>query len=450
MNKTLRNVLIIVGVLVILAVVANKMGWVGKGKTTQVAVTKVSQANIVETVSASGKIQPEVEVKLSPEVSGEIVELTVKEGDVVKKGQLLCRIKPDILASGYERTVASYNAQKSSVASSQQQLLQSEANFKNIEARFRRNEKLFRDKVISAAEYDAAKAEYTSARASLEAAKQAVVGAKFGLQQSGAVVKEASDNLARTSIYAPVDGVVSKLSIEKGERVVGTAQMSGTEIMTIANLNSMEVNVDVNENDINRLSLGDTAIIEVDAFLDKKFKGIVTEIASSANVVGASADQVTNFAVKIRILPESYETLKNKGLTNSPFRPGLSATVDIQTEKTLGLTIPIQSVTVREEDKKEETDSKVDKPKADDKDDKKEKNKVKAKEYVFVVENGKVKQVEVKTGIQDDQNILIVSGLKAGQQVVSAPYSAISKTLKDKMEVEVVEKSKLFSTDKKD
>lgn len=448
MNKTLRNVLIIVGVLLVLAVVANKMGWIGKGKTTQVAVTQVAQKNIVETVSASGKIQPEVEVKLSPEVSGEIVELTVKEGDVVKKGQLLCRIKPDILASGYERTVASYNAQKSSVASSQQQLLQSEANFKNIEARFRRNETLFKDKVISAAEYDAAKAEYTSARASLEAAKQAVIGSKYGLAQSGAVVKEASDNLARTSIYAPVDGVVSKLSVEKGERVVGTAQMSGTEIMTIANLNSMEVNVDVNENDINRLSLGDTAIIEVDAFLDKKFKGIVTEIASSANVVGSSADQVTNFAVKVRILPESYETLNNKGLTNSPFRPGLSATVDIQTEKTLGLTIPIQSVTVREDEK--EAESKTEKPKTESTDTKKEKNKPKSKEFVFVVENGKVKQVEVKTGIQDDQNILIVSGLRAGQQVVSAPYSAISKTLKDKMEIEVVEKSKLFSAEKKD
>lgn len=448
MNKTLRNVLIIVGVLLVLAVVANKMGWIGKGKTTQVAVTQVAQKNIVETVSASGKIQPEVEVKLSPEVSGEIVELHVKEGDIVKKGQLLCRIKPDILASGYERTVASYNAQKATVASSQQQLLQSEANFKNIEARYRRNDKLFKDKVISASEFDAAKAEYSSAKASLEAAKQAVIGSKYGLAQSGAVVKEASDNLARTSIYAPVDGVVSKLSVEKGERVVGTAQMSGTEIMTIANLNSMEVNVDVNENDINRLSLGDTAIIEVDAFLDKKFKGIVTEIASSANVVGSSADQVTNFAVKVRILPESYETLNNKGLTNSPFRPGLSATVDIQTEKTLGLTIPIQSVTVREDEK--EAESKTEKPKTESTDTKKEKNKPKSKEFVFVVENGKVKQVEVKTGIQDDQNILIVSGLKAGQQVVSAPYSAISKTLKDKMEIEVVEKSKLFSAEKKD
>ena len=447
MNKTLRNVLIGVGALVILAIVANKMGWIGKSKAVQVAVTKAENKNIIETVSASGKIQPEIEVKLSPEVSGEIVELNVREGDVVKKGQLLCRIKPDILVSGYERTVASYNAQKATVAGSQQQLIQSEANFKNIEARYKRNEKLFKDKVISASEFDGAKAEYLSAKASLESARQGVVGAKFGLQQSGAVVKEASDNLSRTNIYAPVDGVVSKLSIEKGERVVGTAQMSGTEIMTIANLNSMEVNVDVNENDINRLTLGDTAVIEVDAFLDQKFKGIVTEIASSANVVGTSADQVTNFAVKVRILTDSY--VDNKGAKLPPLRPGLSATVDIQTEKTYGLVVPIQSVTIREEEKVK--DDKVDGPKKDEADDaKKDKNKPKAKEYVFVVEAGKVKQIEVKTGIQDDLNITILSGLKAGQQVVSAPYAAISKTLKDKMEVEVVEKSKLFTTDKKE
>ncbi len=446
MNKTLRNVLIIAAVLVVIVVVANKMGWIGKGKTTKVAVTKVEQKNIVETVSASGKIQPEVEVKLSPEVSGEIVELNVKEGDVVKKGQLLCKIKPDILVSGYERSVASYNAQKASVASSQQQLIQSEANFKNIEAKYRRTEKLFKDKVVSASEFDAARAEYLSAKASLEATKQNVVGAKFGLEQSGAAVKEAGDNLARTNIFAPVDGVVSKLLVEKGERVVGTAQMSGTEIMTIANLNSMEVNVDVNENDINRLSLGDTAIIEVDAFLDKKFKGVVTEIASSANVVGTGTDEVTNFAVKVRILPESYSTLSNKGQTNSPFKPGLSATVDIQTEQKSGLVVPIQSVTVREEEKPE--DSKAEKSQTESEDKKKVKSK--AKEYVFVVENGIVKQVEVKTSIQDDQNILIISGLKAGQQVVSAPYAAISKDLKDKMEVEVMDKDKLFSGDKKD
>ncbi|TAE37866.1 MAG: efflux RND transporter periplasmic adaptor subunit [Sphingobacteriales bacterium] len=442
MNKKLKNVLIGLTVLVIIAVIANKAGWVGKGKTVEVAISKVQIKDIIETVSASGKIQPEVEVKLSPEVSGEIVELNVAEGDVVKKGQLLCKIKPDILVSGYERTVASYNAQKSSVASAKQQIIQAQANFKNIEARFKRNQTLYNEKVISAAEFDAAKAEFTTAKTNLESARQGLVGSTFGLAQSAAVVKEASDNLARTNIYAPVDGVVSKLSVEKGERVVGTIQMTGTEIMRIANLNTMEVNVDVNENDINRLHLGDTALIEVDAFMDKKFKGVVTEIANSATVVGTTADQVTNFAVKVRILPQSYPNINTQ--KNIAFKPGLSATVDIQTQRTRGLIIPIQSVTTREDEK---TDNDKNKPETATKQN--DKNKTKVKEYVFVLDGNKVKQVAVKTGIQDDENIVILSGLKTGQKVISAPYSAISKTLKNAMLVEVVDKEKLFSNESK-
>lgn len=442
MNKTVKNILIALIVLVILAFVAYKMGWVGKPKAVDVAITSVETKDIVETVSASGKIQPEVEVKLSPEVSGEIVELNVAEGDVVKKGQLLCKIKPDILVSGYERTVASYNAQKSSVASAKQQIIQAEANFKNIEARFKRNQTLYNEKVLSAAEFDAARAEFTVAKTNLETARQGLVGSKFGLEQSAAVVKEASDNLARTNIYAPVDGVVSKLSVEKGERVVGTIQMTGTEIMRIANLSTMEVNVDVNENDINRLHLNDTAQIEVDAFIDKKFKGVVTEIANSATVVGTTADQVTNFAVKVRILPQSYQNLDTK--KTSPFKPGLSATVDIQTQRARGLVIPIQSVTTREEIKEEKQKNKLDNNETIDK------NKAKVKEYVFVLDGTKVKQVEVKTGIQNDENITILSGLKSGQKVISAPYSAISKTLKNGTLVKVVDKEKLFKGEGKE
>lgn len=441
MNKRLKKVLIIVVVLMVLVAIAGKLGWIGKPKKLKVAVAKVEEKEVVETVSASGKIQPEVQVKLSPEVSGEIVELNVKEGDIVKKGQLLCKIKPDILISGYDRSVASYNAQKASVGSAQQQIVQAEANFKNVESRYKRNETLFKEKVISASEFDAVKAEYLTAKANLESAKQNLIASKFNLDQTGAAVKEASDNLARTNIYAPVDGVVSKLSVEKGERVVGTAQMSGTEIMTIANLNSMEVNVDVNENDINRLSLGDTAIIEVDAFLGKKFKGVVTEIASSAKTTGESVDQVTNFTVKVKILPESYANLQKSSLP-SPFRPGLSATVDIQTAKSKGMVVPIQAVTVRDQENKGEEQVNKDKVET------KTSNVNKANEFVFVVEGGKVKQVSVKTGIQDNQNI-IVTGLKAGQQVVSAPYSAISKDLKADDEVEVVDKSKLFAEVKK-
>lgn len=435
MNKKLKKILIIAGVLVIFLIIAFKAGWIGKSKATKVAVSEVETRDVIETVSASGKIQPETQVKLSPEVSGEIVELNVKEGDIVKKGQLLCKIKPDILVSGYERSVASFNAQKAAVGSAKQQLAQAEANFKNAESRYKRNQTLYKDKYISASEFDAGEADYLTAKANLEAAKQGLIGAKFNLDQSGATVKEASDNLARTNIYAPVDGVVSKLSVEKGERVVGTAQMSGTEIMTIADLSSMEVNVEVNENDINRLSLGDTAIIEVDAFIGRKFKGTVTEIASSANIVGESVDQVTNFAVKVKILPQSYEDVVLRDKLPSPFRPGLSATVDIQTKRERGLVVPIQSVTVREKEKNE-GDKEEEKPKAI------------AKEYVFIAEGNKAKQVEVKTGIQDNQYI-IVEGLKEKQKVISAPYSAISKDLKDGADIEVVDKDQLFSGVKK-
>lgn len=446
-KKTLKYVLIGLGALLIIAVAGNKLGWFGKGDITQVATEKVEDRTITETVSASGKVQPEIEVKLSSEVSGEVVELLVKEGDVVKKGQLLCKVRPDILKSGYDRAVASLNSQKANLAASQQQLRQAEANFKNTEARFKRNQELYQKKVISVAEFDAATAEYESARANLEGVKQNVIGSRFGVQQSSAVVKEAGDNLARTTIYAPVDGVISKLSVELGERVVGTAQMAGTEIMRISNLNTMEVSVDVNESDINRVSINDPADIEVDAFQGQKFKGVVTEIASSANVVGASADQVTNFTVKVRILPESYASLKSGNQAVSPFRPGLSATVDIQTNQVKGLTVPIQSVTTREEDKKEGKDEK---PGAMETADKKSKTDEPVKEYVFVYKDGKVKQVQVKTGIQDDTNIQILSGLKPGEEVVSYPFTAISKTLKDGMEVKKTDKEKLLSGDKKD
>ncbi|MEY3678327.1 MAG: hypothetical protein RI924_468 [Bacteroidota bacterium] len=447
-KNTLKYVFIAAGVLLVIAVTGNKLGWFGKGDITEVATEKAEERTITETVSASGKVQPEIEVKLSSEVSGEVVELSVKEGDVVKKGQLLCKVRPDILKSGYDRAVASLNSQKANLAATEQQLKQAQANFINTEARFKRNQELFQKKVISVAEFDAAKAEYDGAKANLEAVKQNVVGSRYGVQQSSAVVKEAGDNLARTTIYAPVDGVVSKLSVELGERVVGTAQMAGTEIMRISNLNSMEVSVDVNESDINRVSLNDPADIEVDAFQGKKFKGLVTEIASSANVVGGSADQVTNFTVKVRILPESYASLKSGNQKSSPFRPGLSATVDIQTNQVKGLTVPIQSVTTRDEDKKKSSNESD--QKNANAEDKKEKTDAPVKEYAFVYKDGKVKQVEVKTGIQDDTYIQILSGINAGEEVVAYPFTAISKTLKDGSQVKKTDKDKLMSGDKKD
>ncbi|NEU09899.1 efflux RND transporter periplasmic adaptor subunit [Flavihumibacter sp. R14] len=449
-KNTLKYVLIGAGVLVVLAVLGNKMGWFGKGDVTQVSVDKAGKRRIVETVSASGKVQPEVEVKLSSEVSGEIVQLLVKEGEVVKKGQLLCKVRPDVLQSGYDRAVASLNSQRASLASSEQQLKQAEANFTNTSARYKRNQELFTKKVISAAEFDAIKAEYNAAKANLESVRQNVIGSKFGVEQSSAVVQEAGANLAKTTIYAPVDGVISKLSVELGDRILGTSQMAGTELMRISNLQSMEVSVDVNESDINRVSKNDTAEIEVDAFQGKKFKGVVTEIASSANVVGASADQVTNFTVKVRILPESYAQLLRSGSLNpSPFRPGLSATVDIQTESFTGVAVPIQSVTTREEKKaKPEEEEKPANEKNGDDEEKKSNDPV--KEYVFVYSGGKVKQVQVTTGIQDDTYIQVLKGLKGGEEIVSRPFTAISKTLKDGMMVEKVDKEKLFAAEKKE
>jgi HlyD family secretion protein len=352
MGKTTKYILIGLGALIVLLIIGKATGIIGKPQLTQVAVEKAESRDINETVSASGKIKPHVEVKISPEVSGEVVELPIKEGDVVKKGQLLCRIRPDILKSGYDRAVASYNTQKASVGNSGQMLKQSEATFVNQESIYKRSKELFDKKVLTVAEFEQAKANYDGAKASLEAARQNVVGSQFGLVQSQASVKEAQDNLAKTTIYAPVDGVVSKLSIELGERVLGTQQFAGTEIMTISDLSKMDVNVDVNENDINRINIGNDSQIEIDAFLGKKFTGQVIEIGSSANVVGTNADQVTNFTVKVRITAQSYiDLLKKNAENHSPFRPGLTATVDIQTNHVKALSVPIQSVTTRDEKK---------------------------------------------------------------------------------------------------
>src|SRR5690606_34222629 len=444
-KNTLKYVLIGAAVLLVFVIIANKMGWIGQGDVIKVATDKVEKKTINEQVSASGKIHPEVEVKLSSEVSGEIVELTVKEGDVVAKGQILCRVRPDILQSGYDRAVASLNAQRASLAMAEQQLKQQEANFANIEANFKRNQELFERKVISVAEFDQVRADYESARANLEGQRQNVIATRYGIDQSQASVKEAGDNLARTTIYAPVDGVVSLLQIELGERVVGTAQMAGTEIMRIANMETMEVVVEVNENDINRVARNNEASIEVDAFQNRKFKGIVTEIASSSTTAAttttttAGTDQVTNFNVKVRILPESYEDLLRKDQPNpSPFKPGLSATVDIHTQQDTALAVPIQAVTTREAAAADTTTSADAKPAGPSA------GTPKMKEYVFVYNAGAVKQVEVTTGIQDDMYIRILSGLSEGDEVVSRPFNAISKLLKDGSKVEKVDKNKLL------
>ena len=444
----LKHILIAVGVLIALLVVAKLTGLIGGEKIEKVTIEKAETRKVTETVTASGKIQPETEVKLSSEVSGEVVELLVKEGDVVKKGQLLFKVRPDILKSGYDRASASYNSQRASVGSAEQQLKQSQGTFANEEGIYKRNVELFKKKVISVAEFDAAKAAYSTAKTSLEGAKQSLIAAKFNLAQSGANVQEASANLAKATTYAPVDGVISKLSVELGDRILGTAQFAGTEIMRISNLNSMEVNVDVNENDINRVNVGDSAAIEVDAFADKKFKGVVTEIASSSKDVGTATttvDQVTNFVVKVRIAANSYFGVKGgaKDLP-SPFRPGLSASVDIESESLNGLSVPIQAVFTGDKSKTDEPKE----PTANDADQAKQKDKLvdkTIKQYVYTFDNGVVKKHEVTTGIQNDRYIIVKSGLKAGTEVVTGPYSAIQNRLKDGMKVEKTSKDQLFA-----
>ena len=442
MGKTTKYILITLGALIVLIIILKMTGVIGKPKLTQVATEKATVREINETVSASGKIKPHVEVKISPEVSGEVVELPIKEGDVVKKGQLLCKIRPDILKSELDRAEAANSTQKATIGNAKEMLAQSKATFDNQASIYKRDKVLYDNKVITAAEFEAEKASYDGAKAGLEAAKQNVIGSTFGLAQSQASVKEAADNLIKTTIYSPIDGVVSKLSVEKGERVLGTQQFAGTEIMTLSDLSQLDVNVDVNENDINRIQLGDSSKIDVDAFLGKKFTGVVTEIGSSANVVGTNADQVTNFTVKVRISPASYKDLLVKTASNpNPFRPGLTATVDINTNHTTSLAVPIQSVTTREVKKAAmgntdaQTQDDANKPKIN----------APIKEYVFVYKAGKVKQVLVTTGIQDDTNIQITSGLKAGDEVVSAPFATIAKVLNDNMQVEKVDKGKLFA-----
>jgi HlyD family secretion protein len=444
-----KKILIRVGVailiiaIVVLAV-ARKKGLIGEEDSIKVTTEKAMLRSIIETVSANGKIQPEVEVKISPDVSGEIVELYVKEGDEVKSGDLLAKIDPKIYASNYDRMLAGVNSQKANLANSRARVAQVQAQFINAKASFERSDRLFKEKAISASEFDAAQSAFEVAKAEVTAAQENVKAAEFAVKSAEASVKEASENLYKTSIYAPVSGTISKLNVEKGERVAGASQFSsGTEILRIANLEVMEVNVSVNENDIVRIAINDTALVEVDSYLNRKFKGTITQIATSANVVGLSADQVTNFDVKIRMIPDSYSDLKVKGQpTASPFRPGMSATVDIQTETALNvLTVPIQSVTTRQDTtiKAENTPGNT-----GETDEKTTKSTEAVKEYVFVVKDGAAKLQEVKTAIQDNMYIQITEGISEGDEVISGPYRAISKTLKDQDRVKVVEKEALF------
>jgi len=451
-NKKVQKIIIIsAAVVIVLLIVAKQAGWVGKNELTKVSIQEVEIRNITEYVSASGKIQPEKEIIIAPDASGEIVGLFIKEGDSVKKGDLLLKINPDIYLSTLDKVKAALNTTKANLANAKARKSQTEAQLLKTESDYKRSEKLFNQKVISQSDFDAALSGYKVSKAEVQAAKESVAASEFSVKNAEAGLKEAQDNLTKTAVFAPIDGTISKLSKELGERVAGASQFSGgTEVMRIANLNNMEAQVDVSESDIVRVKLGDTAIIEVDAYLDKKFKGIVTQIANSSNTDLTNSDQVTNFKVKIRVLQSSYQDLMNKSNGNiSPFRPGMSASVDILTNSKQGVvSVPIQAVTTRDDTssfgaykKHKRKDKKEDKDKDSKKEDKK---KEVLKEYVFVFTGGEVVLREVKTGIQDDNYFEITKGLKEGDEVVSAPYRAISKRLKNHQKVLVVDKEKLF------
>ncbi len=432
--------------LIIFAIVGKSAGWIGKEEGIKVSVAKVERKNIIETVSANGKIQPEVEVKISSDVSGEITEMYVKEGDSVLAGTLLARIDPELYQSSLDRAEANLNSSKASLANAKARQLQSEAKFNEVEQQFTRNKKMHEQHLISDGEFQTAQSTYINAKAEIEASKQTVIGAEFSVKTQIAGLKEAQKNLSRTEIFAPVSGIVSKLNVEKGERVVGTSQMAGTEMMRIANLNDMEVSVDVNENDIVKVSIGDTCEVEVDAYNNRKFKGMVTEIANSATTSTATtSDQVTNFVVKIRILRSSYDDLQRTiGNKRAVFRPGMSASVEIQTEyATDVLALPIECVTTRNKADLDTTQKASTKFKL-----KQEKSKEDL-EVVFVyTSNNTLKIRQVKTGIQDDKSIQIVSGISENEEIVSGPYIAVSRSLKNGDRVTKVSKDELFEVPK--
>lgn len=416
-NRLLKILAAAVVLLLIFAVVGKKAGWFGKEVTIKVATEKVGVNPIIEAVTANGKIQPETEVKISPDVSGDIVELHVKEGDFVQKGTLLFKIKPEIYISSRDRAAATLNSTKSRLAQVEAQMIQAEL-------AFNRSKKLFEENTISKADFEQAESQYKVAKAEMESAQ-------YSVKSSEASLKEANENLIKTTVYSPMTGTISSLLVEQGERVVGANMMTGTEVLRVADLNRMEVVVDVNENDIIRVKLGDTAIVEVDAYLDRDFKGVVTEIANSANTLGTTSDQVTNFKVRILILKESYEDLISEK-NPSPFRPGMSASVDIYTSsKANVMTVPIQAVTTR-------TDTTITDPAA--------KNDIRT--LVFVSDGTYALARDVTTGIQDNVNIEILSGLTGEEDVIVQPFTAISKKLSDSTRIEVVAKEALFSTEK--
>ncbi|MBL7865865.1 MAG: efflux RND transporter periplasmic adaptor subunit, partial [Cyclobacteriaceae bacterium] len=434
------------GVVVLIAFLflGKAMGWIGKTSELEVDLAKAKRTTIVEKVSASGTVQPVIEVKLAPEVSGEIIELNVEDGDSVSFGESLVKIRPDTWMSQLERSEAGLNQQKANLESSRSNLLRAEAQFARVEQEYKRQEKLWTQKVISEADWQLAKQNFEVAKNDLASSKQAVEASRHIVNSTEASVKESRENVRKTLVVAPLKGVVSKLSVKKGERVVGTATMGGTEMLRIADLNKMEVRVNVNENDIVRVHLSDSVNIDVDSYqnINKQFKGLVTHIANTAKDK-TSADAITEFEVRILILRSSYMDLIKAG-NKYPFRPGMTASVEILTNRRVNvLSVPLASVTTRNPDAKPAPQSgDPDRPNRVVVDASKQVEKKADKIVVFINEKGKAKMTEVKTGISDYDNIEILSGLSDSTEVVTGPFLAVSKRLKDGDAIKAAPKNK--------
>ena len=421
-----------------------------KDNSTKVVVQEILSRSIVETVYASGKLFPATEVEISSNVSGTIVELLVEVGQNVKEGQLLAKIDPEALASIVERAEATSNSARAQLDNIKAQKEQLEVQLRNAKIIMDRNRQLLSDGVISKAEYEVSETNYKSIEANIQAVEKSILSARYNVQSTDATVKEQKKNLSQTYIYAPMSGVVTKINKKKGEQVVGTIQMAGTPIMNIANLNSIEVRVDVNERDILNVSMGDTADIELDAYPGRKFWGLVTRIANTANNLSAiqlTSDQVTNFEVRVLMSQSSYKDLQISD-DKPPFRAGLSASVEVRTNTINNiLTVPIASVTAREDEM--ESKKKEYNKKAGNEEEVTNGKEAMLKEYVFVQQGDSVVMKEVKTGIQDDEYIQIVSGIKQGEKVVSAPYEAISKKLKSGSKIKAIKEEELYEESKK-
>jgi HlyD family secretion protein len=418
-------------------------------KAVLVAVERVGARNITEEVSASGKIYPEIEVKVSSDVSGEITDLYVKEGDTVKRGQIVARIYADIYNSSRQRAAAIVNQQEATVENAKASIASYKAQLDQAESAYNRQKKLLEEKVISKSEYETAQSQYLSAQANYNAALQNVRSGQAGIISAQASLTEADKDLSRTIIVAPMDGTISLLNVKKGERVVGTAQMAGTEMMRVANMNVMEVQVDVGENDIPKVRLGDSALVQVDAYNNRKFRGVVTQIANAnpASSTSASTTDVTNYKVHVRLMPDSYQDLVVKGKA-FPFRPGMNANAQIQTrQRDSVLAVPIISVTTGQPDN-DSAQAKAEQRKAlaASRGDDASTASGDLVEVVFLVHRDTVRRVQVTTGIQDNDYIEITSGVQAGDTVVSEPFNAISKLLKNGTKISITPKEKLFET----